>query len=62
MKKLQICQIIGNVALFLACLFNLINQRAEKQIFGVAVTTPLFVIAIIGIACGLVYIIKNRRK
>lgn len=62
MKKLQICQIIGNAALFLACLFNIINQLAEKQIFGVAVTIPLFVIAIIGIACDLVYMIKSRRK
>ena len=62
MKKLQICQIIGNAALFLASLFNIINQLAEKQIFGIAVTIPLFVIAIIAHACGLVYMIKNRRK
>ena len=62
MKALKIIQCIGYLALFFASLFNLVNQIAEKQIFGFAVTLPLFVVAVFGIACGTVLVAKNRKK
>lgn len=62
MKVLRIIQCIGYFALFLASVFNLVNQIAEKQIFGLAITLPLFVVALAGISCGFVLISKNRKK
>lgn len=62
MKALRIIQSVGYFALFLASLFNLVNQIAEKQIFGLAVTMPLLVIALAGIICGIVLLVKNKRK
>ena len=62
MKALRIIQSVGYFALFLASVFNLVNQIAEKQIFGLVVTMPLFVIALAGIICGIVVLVKNKRK
>ena len=62
MKTLRIIQSVGYLALFLASVFNLVNQIAEKQIFGLAITLPLFVIALAGIICGIVLLVKNKRK
>ena len=62
MKALRIIQSVGYFALFLASVFNLVNQIAEKQIFGLAITLPLLVIALVGIICGIILIIKNRKK
>lgn len=59
MKVSRIIQCIGYFALFLASVFNLVNQIAEKQIFGLAITLPLFVVALAGIICGFVSISKN---
>ena len=61
MKALRIIQNIGYFALFLASIFNLTNQIAEKQIFSLAITLPLFVIALVGISCGIVLIVKNKK-
>lgn len=62
MKVLRIIQCIGYFALFLASVFNFVNQIAEKQIFGLAITLPLFVVALAGMICGFVLISKNRKK
>lgn len=62
MKALRIIQNIGFFALFLASVFNLVNQIAEKHIFGLAITLPLFAIALVGIICGIILITKNRKK
>ena len=62
MKALRIIQSIGCFALFLASVFNLVNQIAEKHIFGLAITLPLFAIALVGIICGIILITKNRKK
>ena len=62
MKALRIIQSIGYFALFLASVFNLVNQITEKQIFGLAITLPLFVIALVGIICSIILITKNRKK
>ena len=62
MKTLRIIQSIGYFALFLASAFNLVNQIAEKHIFGLAITLPLFAIALVGIICGIILITKNRKN
>ena len=62
MKALRIIQSIGYFALFLASVFNLVNQIAEKHIFGLAITLPLFAIALVGIICGIILITKNRKN
>ena len=62
MKALRIIQSIGYFALSLASVFNLVNQIKEKQIFGLAITLPLFVIALAGMICGIILISKNRKK
>ncbi len=62
MKALNVIQSIGYFALFLASVFNLVNQIAEQQIFGLAITLPLFLVALAGIICGIVLITKNRKK
>ena len=62
MKAPRIIQSVGFFALFLASVFNLVNQIAEQHIFGPAITIPLFVIALAGIICGIILIIKNRKK
>ena len=62
MKTLRIIQSIGYFALFLASVFNLVNQIAEKHIFGLAITLPLFAIALVGIICGIIIITKNRKN
>ena len=62
MKALRIIQSIGFFALFLGSVFNFVNRIAEKQIFGLAITLPLFVIALVGIICGIILITKNRKK
>ena len=62
MKALRIIQIVGYFALFLASVFNFINQIKEKQIFGLAIMLPLFVITLIGMICGIILISKNRKK
>lgn len=62
MKVLRIIQCIGYFALFLASVFNLVNQIAEKHIFGLAIMLPLFVVALAGMICGIILISKNRKK
>ena len=62
MKTLRIIQCIGYFALFLASVFNFINQITEKNFFGLAITLPLFVIAIVGIICDIILITKKRKK
>ena len=47
MKALRIIQSIGYFALFFASVFNLVNQITEKHIFGLAITLPLFLIALV---------------
>jgi len=61
-KSLRIIQTIGYFALFLASIFNFVNQITEKNVFSPAVTIPLFVIAIVGITCGIILLVKNKRK
>ena len=62
MKILTAFQSIGYLALFLASVFNFINQINEKQIFGLAVTIPLFIIGGLGIGCGITRLIKNKKN
>ncbi|MBE6633357.1 MAG: hypothetical protein E7620_03320 [Ruminococcaceae bacterium] len=62
MKALRTIQNIGYFALFLVAVFNFVNQIAEKQIFGLTITLPLFVIALVGIICGIIFITKNGKK
>ena len=62
MKALRIIQSVGYFALFLASVFNFINQIKEKQIFGLAITLPLLVVALAGMICGIILISKNRKK
>ena len=62
MKTLKIIQCIGDAALLLASIFNLINQITEKNIFSLAITLPLLLIAVVGIVCGIVIIVKNRQN
>ena len=61
MRISRIIQSVGYFALFLASVFNLVNQIAEKQIFGLYITLPLFIIALVSIICGIVLIVKNKK-
>ena len=62
MKALRVFQSVGYFALFLASVFNLVNQITGKYIFDLAITLPLFVVALFGIICGFILIAKNRKK
>ncbi len=61
MKPLRILQSIGYLALFLASVFNFVNQVCERMIFGVYVTTPLFVLGTVGIGCGIALLFRGRK-
>lgn len=62
MKKTVILKISGYFALFLSSCFNLTNSIAEKEIFPLYVTGPLLAIAIVGIVCDIVLLVKNKGK
>lgn len=62
MKKTVILKISGYFALFLSSCFNLVNSIAEKEIFPPYVTGPLLAIAIVGIVCDIVLLVKNKGK
>ena len=62
MKKMVILTISGYFALFLSSCFNLTNSIAEKEIFPPYVTGPLLAIAIVGIVCDIVLLVKNKGK
>ena len=62
MKKMVILKISGYFALFLSSCFNLTNSIAEKEIFPPYVTGPLLAIAIVGIVCDIVLLVKNKGK
>lgn len=62
MKTLKILGIVGTVALFLGTGFNLINDFTEKIIFSNLITIPLFAIAVIGLICEIIYLVKNKKK
>ena len=56
----KILFVVGYLALFLASVFNLVNNIVEKQIFGSFIMIPLFVLAIVGIVCGIILNVKNK--
>ena len=62
MKFLKIMQGIGYVALFLGVIFNVVNQASSKTVFGLEITMPLMVVALVGIICGIIYLVKSKRN
>ena len=62
MKALKITSCVGWFALFLANLFNFINNVGEEKIFDLVIILPLLLIALTGIICGIILICKERKK
>ena len=60
MKSLNLIQLIGSIALLLGCVFNLTNQLCQKDVFPFPLILVLFIIAIIGIVCGIINIVKRK--
>ena len=62
MKFLKIMQFIGYTALFLGAIFNIVNQVTDKTVFGLEITMPLMAVALAGIVCGIIFLVKNKGK
>ena len=62
MKALRVIQGIVPLSLFLALVFDIVNQFSGKTIFSHAITMALLVIALVAIICSSVLVIKNRKK
>lgn len=63
MKFLRIAAIIGNLALFIAFVFIIVNTVAESVIFSRWVTVPLLSVGIAGDLCQIVIrFILNKRE
>ena len=62
MKFLKIMQSIGYFALFLGAIFNIVNQVTDKTVFGLEITMPLMLVALAGIVCGIIFLVKNKGK
>ena len=62
MKFLKIMQFIGYIALFLGAIFNIVNQVTDKTVFGLEITMPLMLVALAGIVCGIIFLVKNKGK
>ena len=62
MKFLKIMQSIGYFALFLGAIFNIVNQVTDKTVFGLEITMPLMLVALAGIVCGIIFLVKSKRK
>ena len=62
MKFLKIMQFIGYIALFLGAIFNIVNQVTDKTVFGLEITMFLMAVALAGIVCGIIFLVKNKGK
>ena len=62
MKFLKIMQFIGYVALLLGVIINIVNQATGKTAFGLDIAMFLMVVALVGIICGIILFVKNKRK
>ena len=62
MKFLKIMQFIGCVTLLLGAIFNIVNQATNKTVFGLGITMPLMAVALAGIVCGIIFLVKNKGK
>ncbi len=47
-KAMKITAIVGNIAMFIGCIFLILNLSLDKVIFPSAVTIPLMIFGIIG--------------
>ena len=61
MKVLNFIQLVGYISLFMGSVFNLVNSFTEKTVFPFFVIILLMVIAVVGIACGIVAAVKNKK-
>ena len=52
---------MGYISLFMGSVFNLVNNFTEKTVFPFYVIILLMVIAVVGIACGIVAVVKNKK-
>ncbi len=62
MKFLKIMQFIGYVALLLGVIINIVNQATCKTVLVLDIAMFLMVVALVGIICGVIYLVKSRRK
>ena len=62
MKFLKIMQFIGYVALLLGVIINIVNQATGKTAFGLDIAMFLMVVALVGIICGVLYLVKSKGK
>ena len=62
MKFLKIMQFIGYVALLLGVIINIVNQATGKTAFGLDIAMFLMVVALVGIICGVIYLVKSKGK
>ena len=62
MKFLQFMQCIGYIALLFGVIFNIVNQVTDKTVFGLEITMPLMAVALAGIVCGIIFLVKSKQK
>lgn len=62
MKVLKIIHIVGYCALLLAIAFSFVNTLTPERVFGGAVILPLVFVGIAGIACGIIYLVKQNNE
>ncbi len=62
MKFLKIMQFIGCVALLLGVIINIVNQATSKTVLALDIAMFLMVVALVGIICGVIYLVKSKGK
>ena len=62
MKFLKIMQFIGCVALLLGVIINIVNQATSTTVLALDIAMFLMVVALVGIICGVIYLVKSKGK
>ena len=62
MKFLKIMQFIGYIALLLGVIINIVNQATSKTVLAIDIAMFLMVVALVGIICGVIYLVKSKGK
>ena len=62
MKFLKIMQFIGCVALLLGVIINIVNQATSNTVLALDIAMFLMVVALVGIICGVIYLVKSKGK
>ena len=62
MKVLRICLIIGYFALAIGAILYLINLIMAEEVISMAIVVPFYAIALVGIVCGIIFVVQGFRK